>query len=107
MISVGNNAHTLQTDKMHFCTFPGHTISELCTVVWVLRAKFGIYLSPPQVEFRSSLHMYSFHVLQDEHEITLEELYTRLETNPDEVCVHTHTHHSEYTVQQVHNIIRI
>ena len=28
---------------------------------------------------------YSSHMLQDEHEITLEELYTRLETNPDEV----------------------
>lgn len=26
MISVGNNVHPLQTDKMHFCTFPGHNI---------------------------------------------------------------------------------
>ena len=24
MISVGNNVHPLHTDKMHFCTFPGH-----------------------------------------------------------------------------------
>ena len=108
MISMGNNAHPLHTDKMHFCTFPGHNNElRVYNSVGVMCLIWYTAVSP---KVSSEVH-YSFHVLQDEHEITLEELYTRLETNPDEVhiificmlCmlhgVHSSTSTISYTLQ--------
>ena len=86
MISMGNNAHPLHTDKMHFCTFPGHN-NELRVYYNSVGVMCLIWYTAVSPKVSSKVH-YSFHVLQDEHEITLEELYARLETNPDEVHIY-------------------
>lgn len=91
---MGSHVHPLQTDKMHFCTFPGHNKRIMHVSVGVVC--YLVYICLSQVEFRISLFI---HMLQDEHEITLEELYRRLETNPDEV--------GRSRVQEEHTIMQL